>query len=78
MKTIDLLKNLADACDARRASSHAARNAKMAYENAPANTSSKALDALWSTSRASAAAGMRAQAAHDNLLAAVRVHLATQ
>ena len=77
MKTIDLLKTLADACDARRASSHAARNAKLAYQAAPANASSQTLDALWSASRAAASAGMRAQAAHDNMLAAVRVHLAT-
>jgi hypothetical protein len=78
MKTIDLLKSLADTIDARRASSHAARNARLAYEHAAANTSSQQLDSLWSASRAATAAGMRAQAAHDNMLAAVRVHLATQ
>jgi len=77
MKTINLLKSLADACDARRASSHAARNAKLAYHAAPADASPETLDAMWAASRAATAAGMRAQTAHDNMLAAVRVHLAT-
>lgn len=78
MKTIDLLKSLADAIDARRAASHAARAAKLAYQSAPAQTSSQKLDALWAGSRAATAASMRAQTAHDNLLSTVRVYLATQ
>lgn len=75
MKTIDLLKTLADAIDSRRATSHAARTAKLAYEAAPADTSSLKLDALWAASRAATAVSKRTQAVHDNQLAIVRVHL---
>jgi hypothetical protein len=78
MNSLNLLKTLADAIDTRRATSHAARNAKLAYQSAPANTSSQRLDALWAASRAATAAAMRAQQAHDNHLASVRAHLASQ
>lgn len=75
MKTLDLLKALADAVDSRRVTSHAARAARLAYEAAPADASSQKLDALWAASRAATAISKRTQAAHDNQLAIVRVYL---